>query len=643
MKSTKVCLILGILSAGHAYADEARLTRVLLSQGGVAYYEFAAAADAQGKLYLDAPRAQLDDILKSLVVLGSKARVASVRLPGDAPLSVAFGSLSLNEAAFQSLPDLLRALKGEMVTVSGGRQATGRIVAVDPIIGGDASAALTLQGETGLIRLPLTEVQGMQLADAALNAAVAKALDAFQDARGEGMRRLDITLDGARGQTALAYVAAAPLWKSTYRLTLEGGSGALQGWAVLENYSGHDWKGVEVTLSSGNPAAFHQALYQAYFVDRPEVPVEMFERILPPQDEGAMKIARAAPPLYVPPMDTPTADLVPAPSLARKSPSIQEEPTQILFKLGSNISLANGQTLTLPIVAGNVPAKLVTYLAMFDDRPLAAVQVENRGQTALPPGVATIYDASKGAVGYLGDARLGMVPAGEDRLLAFAGDAKVKVDRRDDASRSVTSAKIADGVLTIIETQYYTKAVDVALPKGEARTFVVDLPASDNWKLVAPEKGARKIKDGYRITKSFSAGAKGVVEARFAQDMSRRFALLETDASQLAVYVQGGDLSPAMQAALAEVVKRKEATVAAKRRVAEVTEQLQAAEQDEDRARQNLTAVGADALRQRYLDKLVEAEAAVDKLKLEQQSANDALRAAEANLRDYIKNLKVGG
>lgn len=432
------------------------------------------------------------------------------------------------------------------------------------------------------------------------------------------------------------------MWKSTYRLTLEGGSGALQGWAVLENYSGHDWNGVEVTLSSGNPAAFHQALYQAYFVNRPEVPVEMFERILPPQDTGVMAEAMAAPA----PMDASRLATTQVQSSAKHGAplaQISEEPTQILFKLGSNISLANGQTLTLPIVAGNVPAKLVTYLAMFDDRPLAAVQVENRGQAALPPGVATIYDASKGAVGYLGDARLGMVPAGEDRLLAFAGDPKIKIDRREDAARSVTSAKIADGVLTVVETQYYTKAVDVALPKGEARTFVVDLPASDNWKLVAPGKGARKIKDGYRITKSFAAGEKGAVEARFAEDMSRHFALLETDASQLAVYVQGGDLSPSMQAALAEVVKRKEAAAAAKRRVAEATEQLQAAEQDEDRARQNLTAVGADALRQRYLDKLVEAEAAVDKLKLEQQSANDALRAAEANLREYIKNLKVGG
>lgn len=641
MKTMKACFILGLIAASQAYADEARLTRVLLSQGGVAYYEFAAAADSQGKLFLDVPRAQLDDILKSLVAFDGKARVASVRLPGDAPLSVAFGSLPLNEAAFQSLPDLLRALKGETVTVTGAKETTGRIVAVDPIVGGDVSAALTLQNETGLIRLPLTEVQGVQLADAALDQAVAKALDAFQEARGEGMRRLDISLDGGRGQTSLAYVAAAPLWKSTYRLTLEGGSGTLTGWAVLENYSGHDWNGVEVTLSSGNPAAFHQALYQAYFVNRPEVPVEMFERILPPVDTGVMEEAMAAPA----PMDAMRVAGVQVQSSAKRGAplaQISEEPTQILFKLGDNISLANGQTLTLPIVAGNVPAKLVTYIAMYEDRPLAAVQVENRGQTALPPGVATIYDASKGAVGYLGDARLGMVPTGEDRLLAFAGDAKVKVDRRDDASRSVTSAKIADGVLTIIETQYYTKAVDVALPKGEARTFVVDMDAGDNWKLIAPDKGARKIKDGYRITKSFAAGEKGAVEARFAEDMSRHFALLDTDASQLAIYVRGGDLSPSMQAALAEVVKRKEAVAAAKRRVAEATERLQAAEQDEDRARQNLTAVGADALRQRYLDKLVEAEAAVDKLKLEQQSANDALRAAEANLRDYIKNLKVG-
>jgi hypothetical protein len=42
---------------------------------------------------------------------------------------------------------------------------------------------------------------------------------------------------------------------------------------VLENTSGHDWRDVEVTLAAGSPRALRQALYRAYYVDRPEVPV----------------------------------------------------------------------------------------------------------------------------------------------------------------------------------------------------------------------------------------------------------------------------------------------------------------------------------------------------------------------------------
>ena len=36
----------------------------------------------------------------------------------------------------------------------------------------------------------------------------------------------------------------------------------LQGWAVLENMSGQDWSKVELTLLSGNPVSFRQAIYE---------------------------------------------------------------------------------------------------------------------------------------------------------------------------------------------------------------------------------------------------------------------------------------------------------------------------------------------------------------------------------------------
>ena len=55
----------------------------------------------------------------------------------------------------------------------------------------------------------------------------------------------------------------------------------LQGWAVVENLTGGDWKDVELTLVSGNPVALRQPLYTALFANRPEVPVSTGTRVVP--------------------------------------------------------------------------------------------------------------------------------------------------------------------------------------------------------------------------------------------------------------------------------------------------------------------------------------------------------------------------
>src|SRR5690606_34367477 len=137
-----------------------------------------------------------------------------------------------------------------------------------------------------------------------------------------------------------------------------------------------------------------------------------------------------------------------------------------------NVTLANGQTLSLPITEGELPASLVTYLALEDNRPFAAMEIKNTGKNTLPPGIVTLYDADGGSLEFLGDARLGAVPAGEERLLAFAGDTKVKADRKQTSSRRVSAVKVVDGVLTATESITHTLAADVSLPKGETRRVV---------------------------------------------------------------------------------------------------------------------------------------------------------------------------
>ena len=59
---------------GPANAADLSLQRVMLSSGGVGYFEYEATVDGNAALSLDVPLDQVDDILKSLVVYDDGGR-----------------------------------------------------------------------------------------------------------------------------------------------------------------------------------------------------------------------------------------------------------------------------------------------------------------------------------------------------------------------------------------------------------------------------------------------------------------------------------------------------------------------------------------------------------------------------------------
>src|SRR5438477_244769 len=68
--------------------------------------------------------------------------------------------------------------------------------------------------------------------------------------------------------------ASAPLWKPTYRVVLpEGGKGQalLQGWAVVDNTTGEDWRDVKLALTAGAPIAFRYDLHTPREVARADL------------------------------------------------------------------------------------------------------------------------------------------------------------------------------------------------------------------------------------------------------------------------------------------------------------------------------------------------------------------------------------
>src|SRR5476649_1436085 len=313
MRRLLISALLGLfIIPSIAAAQELALKRVMLSSAGLGYFEYEATVENDATLKLTVPLDQVDDVLKSLVVYDDKGGVGGLSLPGKEPLKQAFKDSPFDETALQSPADLLSSLKGSQVSVGGSRAVSGRIVSVQPETtstkDGNTTTQrtrVTLLTEQGLQQFVLEDAENLQFADAALREKVAKALSAIQSNRAADSRTLELWTKG-QGKRAIrvAYIVSVPVWKASYRMTLPGDAAApkaaLQGWATIENMSGQDWKSVELTLASGRPVSFHQALYEAYYVTRPEIPVEVAGRLMPNVDRGGVAAKTMAPPAPAP-------------------------------------------------------------------------------------------------------------------------------------------------------------------------------------------------------------------------------------------------------------------------------------------------------------------------------------------------------
>src|SRR5713101_4124176 len=84
---------------GPANGADLSLRRIMLSSGGVGYFQYEATGDGNGTLSLDVPIDQVDYILKSLVVYDDGGTAGEITLPGREPLTQAFVDLPFDRAA----------------------------------------------------------------------------------------------------------------------------------------------------------------------------------------------------------------------------------------------------------------------------------------------------------------------------------------------------------------------------------------------------------------------------------------------------------------------------------------------------------------------------------------------------------------
>jgi hypothetical protein len=81
----------------------------------------------------------------------------------------------------------------------------------------------------------------------------------------------------------ISYVTESPAWKPSYRLMLEpNGKATLQGWAVVDNVSGEDWKQVRVGVGSTSALSFRYDLHSIRVVERETLSSGSLLAVAPP-------------------------------------------------------------------------------------------------------------------------------------------------------------------------------------------------------------------------------------------------------------------------------------------------------------------------------------------------------------------------
>jgi hypothetical protein len=270
------------------------LDSVVLYRNGVGYFERRGNVDGD-TLTLRVRKDQVDDLLKSLTVVDQDGQAVSVSMPLDAG-AWASKALAILGPGRGSLASVLDAMRGTDVSLSMTNYDTvrGRIVMVERIInepdpnahgnargGMPATPDQTIDHRVTLLEgdkmrtVRLSRINGVKIRNGDLALQLHRNLDATA---GEGMFEqvdVDLRLVGARRHRVLvSYVVSAPMWKPTYRVVLpEAGNGKalLQGWAVVDNLSGEDWREVNLSLTSGAPIAFRYDLHTPRDVPRPDL------------------------------------------------------------------------------------------------------------------------------------------------------------------------------------------------------------------------------------------------------------------------------------------------------------------------------------------------------------------------------------
>jgi hypothetical protein len=680
--------VLALAGCGATMRDERgqelKVTRAVLYQNGIGYFERRGRLD-DDVLKLRVRPDQIRDFLKSLTVVDlGDGRAVSIGLPIEKSRAKLMSDLPEQVRAQGGVLAIAQAFRGARCVIDADHRAEGRLVGVENLGTGEKQDwRLTVLGDDGaLVQLKVSEVRSLKVLDGTLELGLRKALDVALDAGAWKPVDVAVRLAGhAPHELVVSYVVEMPTWKPAYRLVIgKKGQTLVQGWAVVDNVSGDDWRDVQLSLTAGTPLAFTYDLYTPRYPQRPnlqpvdevaQIPTDAFNAVggiaaapapaapfagdaeMTKSDEGKMgrRAKRAVKPGGAP--EPPPPPAVSEEALERNFKSlVAGAAVGSLFRydLAERITVDDRQSALVNLVNTRVPGEDVLLFRVGADgvSPYRAVRFANDTGFVLEAGPMAIYRSDEAGGTFLGEALARRIEKGASTFVPYALDGRVRVTLDEEQrEQGMTLVKMVRGALTVQSKRVTRFQYDVDNGSGEAVTLYVRRERRPGWTVVGKEK---MIEEGGAYYLPIPLAATGRTHVAVEeQTPSEQTVDIWSDLGRqgIGLYLSSATADPKVAAQLKEVLGLRDQAGRLDDQIAAAEQQRQAQAQRQKEVRDNLQVLGKASsnadLKRKLEATLVELETALNDVTRKLVSLSMDRAAARDRLAALVNGISLDG
>lgn len=650
------------------------ITRVVLYKHGVGYFERRGPVTGTCSVDLHFKASEMNDVLKSLTTLDlGEGIVSSISYESVKPIERQLEDVAVRLGDSDAVSGLFNQVKGARVSVEiGGKTVEGTVLGIENVTRKDGDTLLhapklaLLVGGSSVQAFELGELRAVNLMDDSLRKDIQHLLDILIASKKKDLKKLTIFAHGeGTRDLAASYIVETPVWKTSYRLLLSSEANEkplLQGWALVDNTQDEDWEDVRLSLVAGLPISFVHDLYAPRYKRRPVVEVKEEAAYAPPmlesaveshgEDDGAASYGAQGfgPPGmgFAPPAPAPmSAPVMRARAMA--SAPVQTRTVEVgdlfQYEIKNPVTVRRGQSALVPILQAEIVGRRVAVYnqEVRAKNPMSAVLLTNSSGATLEGGPITVLEDTS----YVGEAMLDTLKPNEERLVPFSVElgCVITIDPASEIT-NVTYSRIVNGYLYLTRYRIERRTYVITVKHPRALELFLDHRFTPGWELLEGETGQKPVErteSFYRFRLDVPGGKTTRFTVVERGDQTETRAITQVGRDEVGLWLQSRWIDEHTKQVLSSLIELREQINDLGRKVQQREQSIAEIFHNQERLRQNLTALGATqderGLRERYVGELSQEEDRLKDLREEVRRDKTLKESLEHDLRARLATL----